>query len=250
MGAKLDGFDDKLKALGKKTDRGGSDEKVWDAVRVLQAKVDALEQGRVSGGQQIAEPFVKDPAAGAKRIAELRERIFADKATEEEHAEFWALLREQPQILTDLLKAGETDVADHPNDKEAHRRLARLYTAKLMTVPDGPEKGLWSMKGIAQEQAILKIDPDDIGAHVAIGMHYSFWPEQFNKRADAIKEFEAARKIQETRTPEPDFANTYLQLRNLYLKEGKTKEAADVLDEGLRRFPDDAELKKAKEGAK
>jgi tetratricopeptide (TPR) repeat protein len=119
-----------------------------------------------------------------------------------------------------------------------------------MSVPDGMEKGIWSNKMIAEEKSILEIDPNDWDARFSVATNYSFWPEQFNKRPDAIKEFETLRKVQESQTPEAKHAQTYFQLRQLYLKDGRTDDAKAVLEEGLRRFPDDGELKKAKDGAK
>ena len=58
------------------------------------------------------------------------------------------------------------------------------------------------------------------------------------------------RRFQETQAAEPKHAQTYLQLRQLYLKDGRTEDAKAVLDRGLARFPDDEELKKARDGAK
>jgi len=252
MDKKLAEFGEAQKALGKRVDRSGSDPaKLWDAVKVLQAKVDALEQGHLAHlpkDDGAAKP-PKD-AAGDADFDALEKKVFAGEATADEQAKFWAALREKPEILADLMKEAEKTVADSPRDKEARRRLANLYLAKLMTVPDGMEKGLWSNKMIGVEKQILEIDPNDWDARFSVATNYSFWPEQFNKRPDAIKEFEACLKVQEQSTPDPKFAQTYLQLRNLYLKDGRTDEAKKMLDEGLRRFPDDEELKKARDAMK
>lgn len=256
MGDKLTALDESVKALGKRVDRAGSDpNRLWESVKVLQAKVDALEKGHVAKLPSDADPSGADgraakDAADADAFAALQKKVFDGEATSDEQAKFWAQLRTKPEILDGLIKDAEKAVADSPRDKQARRREANLYLAKLMSVPDGMEKGIWSNKMIGSEKAILDIDPNDWDAHTSIATNYSFWPEQFNKRPDAIKEFEAARKIQESTTPDPKHAGTYLQLRILYLKDGRTDDAKAVLDEGLRRFPDDEELKKAKEGAK
>ena len=186
----------------------------------------------------------------AAKFEELHKRVFAGGATSDEAAEFWAMLREKPEILAGWVKDAEKAVADSPRDKQAHRQLGEVYLAKLMTVPDGIEKGIWSSKMIKEEKAILEIDPDDWDARYSVATNYSFWPEQFNKRPDAIKEFETLRKVQENATPEPKHAQTYLQLRNLYLKDGRTADAKAALEEGARRFPNDEELKKALDAPK
>ena len=63
-----------------------------------------------------------------------------------------------------------------------------------MSVPDGVEKGIWSNKMIGEEKKILQIDPEDWDARYSVAINYSFWPEQFNKRPDAIKEFDSGKK--------------------------------------------------------
>jgi tetratricopeptide (TPR) repeat protein len=252
MGTQLKSLDESVKALTKRVDRAGSDPaKLWESLNRLQARVGALENGKVAQLPKDDEPKAADGVSkDTAKFDELKKKVLSGKATEDEQAEFWAALRENPALLADLMKQAEKAVADNPRDKEAHRALASVYLAKLMSVPDGMEKGVWSNKMISEDKAILDIDPNDWDARFSVATNYSFWPEQFNKRPDAIKEFETLRKIQEQATPEPKFAQTYLQLRNLYLKDGRTDDAKAVLDEGLRRFPDDEELKKAKEGAK
>jgi tetratricopeptide (TPR) repeat protein len=172
--------------------------------------------------------------------------VYAGQATEEEEEEFWRTSRERPELLKGILTELEKKVTDAPRDIDARLALASAYIAKLYTVPDGPEKGVWSMKAVTQWNAVIEQDPNNWDAHQSLGFNYSFWPDQFNKGPDAIKHFEAARKIQEGSTPDAKHANTYIQLHKLYVKAGKTDEAAKVLEEGLRRFPDDEELKKLK----
>lgn len=200
-------------------------------------------------------PKSKTPASPGAALSdeefeELRKKFFDDTATDAEKEKFWKLVREKPGLLDDLIKQLEKASADSPRDKEALRRLSDAYLAKLMAVPDGMQKGVWSNKMIATERKILEVDPQDWDARYSIAINYSFWPEQFNKRPDAIKEFDTLKRIQESRPPEPKFAQTYLQLRQLYLKEGRVDDAKAILEEGLRRFPEDAELIKARDGAK
>ena len=195
-------------------------------------------------------PAPPGTALSEDEFEELRKKVFENVATDAEKEKYWKLVREKPGLLDDLIKELEKAAADSPRDKEALRHLSDDYLAKLMAVPDGMQKGAWSNKMIATERKILDVDPQDWDARYSIGINYSFWPEQFNKRPDAIKEFDTLRRIQEGRPPEPKFAQTYLQLRQLYLKEGRVDDAKAILEEGLRRFPEDGELIKARDGAK
>lgn len=252
MGEKLKSIDAAQKDLARRVNLVDTSPRLAEnRLKELEDRVGTLES-RGSGAPE-RDPGVVGTggSAGPKDDFEaLAKKVMEDAATADEQARFWALLREKPEILADWMKRAEKAVADAPRDKEAQRRLAEVYLAKLMSVPDGIEKGIWSNKMIGVEKTILDIDPNDWDARFSIATNYSFWPEQFNKRPDAIKEFETLRKVQESQTPEAKHAQTYFQLRQLYLKDGRTDDAKAVLDEGLRRFPDDEELKKAKEGAK
>jgi len=250
-GEKMKSFDAAQKEMQRRVNAIDAPRAGGDRVAALEARLDQLEKSLHGALPPQAAPKNANAAAGADaEFEELRKKVLAGEATNDDLAKFFAELREKPEILAGLIKDAEQSVKDRPRDKEAHRALAGVYLQKLMSVPDGMEKGVWSNKMIGEEKAIVDIDPEDWDAHRSIATNYSFWPEQFNKRPDAIKEFEACRKIQEARTPEPKFASTYLQLRQLYLKDGRTEDAKKVLDDGLVRFPDDEELKKAKEGAK
>jgi tetratricopeptide (TPR) repeat protein len=248
LGNRVDELDKSHKELARRVGGLSSDPKsLRESVERLQGRVTALEQGQAPPKVKDGEPAApKGAGASEEDFDALQKKVFADQATDDEQARYWALLREKPEVLADLMKKAEKAVADAPRDKESHRRLANVYLAKLMSVPDGMEKGVWSNKMIGEEKAILEIDPGDWDARFSVATNYSFWPEQLNKRPDAIREFETLRKLQEQRTPEPKFAQTYLQLRNLYLKDNRTEDAKAVLEDGLRRFPDDEELQKLK----
>jgi TolA-binding protein len=248
LGSRVDELDSSHKELTRRVNGLSSDPKqLREAIERLNVRVDALEQGQ-------APPKLKDeaptPPKSTKLTQEeldaLRTKVFSGASTDDEEVEFWDAVKSRPELLKAILTDLEKKVADSPRDIDARMNLARGYLAKLFTATYGPEMGLWAGKAEAQWKAVLEVDPNHWGAHYSLGFSYSQYPDFLNKRPDAIKEFEALRKIQETSTPEPRHAGTYLQLRQLYLKEGKTAEAQAALDEGLRRFPDDEELKKLK----
>lgn len=249
MAEKLKAYDAAQKDLARRVNLVDTSPRLAEnRLKALEDRVGTLES-RGTGAPDPSPGVVGTgaPAPGAADDFDaLSKKVMSDQATADEQAKFWAMLREKPEYLADWMKKAEQAVAERPRDKEAHRQLAEVYLAKLMTVPDGIEKGIWSSKMIGEDKAILDIDPNDWDARFSVATNYTFWPEQFNKRPDAIKEFETLRKVQESQTPEAKHAQTYLQLRLLYLKDGRSDDAKAVLEEGLRRFPDDEELKKAK----
>jgi tetratricopeptide (TPR) repeat protein len=253
--ASLKAAEAKAVEAGSRAGRAASEAKqALETVKALEERVAKLEtRGFTTSGGPGGAPPPDGGAAKADDVASfeaLRDRVFSGEATPDEQADFWQMLREKPEILAGVMKALEKEVAERPADSEARMKLSRAYLAKLLTVPDGPEKGAWSMKAMGQYKAVLEREPNHWAARFHLAFNYSQWPDFLNKRPDAIREFETLRKIQEGQTPGPEHAQTYFQLRQLYLKDGRADDAKAVLDEGLRRFPDDEELMKARDGAK
>ncbi len=255
LGEKVKGLDATVKDLTRRVNAvDTSPRQSAGGLKDLEDRIAALEAARGAA----PDPHAKDPgtgpsggaSGGADEFDALSKKMLSDEATPDEMAKFWAMLREKPAILADWMSALEKEVADNPRDVDARMKLAQTYVVKLLTVPSGPEMGAWSMKAMEQYKSVLAQEPNHWDARYSLAFNYSQWPDFLNKRPDAIKEFETLRKVQENATPAAKHAQTYLQLRELYLKDGKPDDAKAVLDEGLRRFPDDEELKKAKDGAK
>jgi tetratricopeptide (TPR) repeat protein len=221
-------------------------------VALLAERVGALES-RAPGGAaaatdgvapSVAKPAAPDRKAMLAEMKSLQEKVFAGTATDEEQQRFWELAR-SADVLDELMKRIEAKVAQSPDDSEVRMQLANAYVAKLMSLPPGPEQGLWSGKAVQQWEAVLKKDPEHWDARFSLAFNWSMWPDFLNKTPDAIREFEKVREVQERGAPEEKHAQTYLQLSRLYQKQGKSDKAKDVLRAGLARHPDDAELKKA-----
>lgn len=251
MGARVEDLDRSQKELTRRVNSVDANPRSVDGrIKEIEERLAALEAvlAKTAPGANDADTAPKSlkADADADEFKKLQEKVFDGSATVDEQQRLWAMLREKPEILAALMKDLEKAVADAPNDIDGRMKLSRAYLAKLFTVPDGPEKGTWSMKAMDQYKKVLDLEPEHWEARYSLAMNYSQWPEFLNKRPDAIREFETLRKMQETKTPEPHFAHTYLQLRNLYLKDNRTDDAKAVLEEGIRRFPDDEELKKLK----
>ncbi len=195
-----------------------------------------------------------DPAAEAARQAAavkeefdaLRRKIYAGEGTAEDQARFWELARTTgllAQVIDELMKKVESA----PADSAARMQLAEAYIAKLLTVPEGPERGAWAMKAEEQWKKVLEQQPEHWDARYSLAFSWSQWPDFLNKTPDAIREFEILRAQQARSAPDPDRSGTYLQLAVLYRKVGNLEKAKEVLQEGLLRNPDNEGLKKALE---
>jgi hypothetical protein len=223
--------------------------------------VAGLREGRGAGGgagpRGPGEPPGGGPAAGARKVdpadpaarkefRDLRRRYFEGEASAEEQQRFWDLAK-APGFLDALLADQEAVVAKAPGDLEARMVLGDDYVAKLFTVPPGPEMGVWGSKAEGQWLEVLKADENHWQARFNVAFSWSQWPDFLNKTPDAIREFENLRGRQESATPEARHAQTYLQLHVLHKKAGNPGKAREALDEGLRRFPSDPELRKLRD---
>jgi hypothetical protein len=128
--------------------------------------------------------------------------------------------------------------------------LADAYIAKLFTVPPGPEMGVWGAKAEEQWKEVLRQDDRHWQSRFNLAFSWSQYPEFLNKAPDSIREFERLRHQQEQGAPEARHADTYFHLHALHRRMGNADRAKEALEEGLRRFPEDPELRKVAEAGR
>ena len=118
-------------------------------------------------------------------------------------------------------------------------RLAGAYVAKLMSVPDGAERGLWAGKGEQVYRDILERHPENWDAQYRLAFSLSQWPPMFpTKGQEAIERFEKLREAQQSLAPQAKHVQTYLQLAELYRAKGNLEKARGALESGLEKHPD------------
>ncbi len=198
-----------------------------------------------------AAPAPEPPPRPAVDAAERRE--FEDLLTRligpdydlhgspEELERFFELAR-GTDFLEEHLRALEERVSADPGDLEARMALADGYVAKLLTMPHGPEQGVWGNKAEEQWRQVSERDPEHWAAHFALGNNFSFYPDVMGRTGDAIRYLERAREIQERLTPVEEHVRTYLSLARMYLRDGRREEARATIEAGLRLHPGHAEL--------
>ncbi len=223
-------------------------------VRELIERIDALEKRGASGPRTDIRPNpdktkrFQDIGAQRRRFEELRAKVWSGDASADEEAEFWKAARESG-VLDEILKDLEEQSETNPRDTAALMNLARGYTAKLLSVPDGPERGAWAVKGEAQYQKVLEIDPEHWVARFSLAFSWSQWPAFANKGPAAIDQFEKLRDIQERGVAQPRQSRVYVQLATLYRTQGNAERAQKTLEDGLERHPGDPGLKDALDAA-
>jgi tetratricopeptide (TPR) repeat protein len=168
-------------------------------------------------------------------------------ATAEEQERFWQATR-TTGLVDDTITNLESYMEAHPQDNEARMELGDAYVAKLLTVPGGPERGIWGMKAQKQWENVVKQDPDHWDAQYTLAFNYSMYPDFLNKTDDAIAGFERALEIQGRAQPKPQHAKTYVQLARMHNKKGNTEKAREVLELGRMRHPQDKQITAALQG--
>jgi tetratricopeptide (TPR) repeat protein len=195
----------------------------------------------VAGG---AAPPAEDPEVAARKAkgAEILARIREGRIPEEGVLPFFQEAKDAG-VLDEALKEMEAWAKARADDPDAQVDLAQAYIAKLMAVPDGMERGTWSMKSLAACEAALKIQPEHWSAQFVKGMNLSQWPAFLGKQPEAIRTFEKLIEQQERSPPQAEFAQTYFQLGTVYRSAGNVDKAREAFRKGLAAFPEHRALK-------
>ncbi len=167
-------------------------------------------------------------------------------ASTEDQERFWQAARTTPMV-DDTIAALEARVGASPADGEARMQLADAYVAKLLTVPAGPERGIWGVKAESQWQSVVDSDPNHWDAQYSLAYNWSMYPEFLNRTDDAIAGFEQALEIQSRVAPQPTHAKTYVHLARMWGVKGDAAKAREVLELGRARHPRDPEIAKSLE---
>lgn len=199
-----------------------------------------------------AEPVPADTEAAADLpraeftalLAKVLRSSHDGTATADEQERFWRAAR-TTGLVDDTIAALEATAHRDAADAGARMQLADAYVAKLLTVPFGPERGIWGMKAEAEWQAVIDRDPQHWDAQYALAYSHSMYPDFLNKTDDAITGFERALEIQLTQQTAPQHAKTYVHLARMHQKKGDIAKAREVLEAGRIRHPRDTDLERA-----
>lgn len=180
------------------------------------------------------------PAMTGKAFRSLLPRVMRASiysgASEEDQAAFWVAAR-TGDLLPKLLEELTAKVEASPNDADLRMDLADAYVTKLLTVPSGPERGVWGMKAEREWQQAIELNPDHWDAQFSLAYNYSMYPDFLNKTDDAIAGFERALEVQKRQPYDAKYARTYLGLVRMYKKKGKHDEALTVMRDAAALYP-------------
>lgn len=216
---------------------------IEDAVARLLRDSDLVERiapkAGVTGGETNADPAAGEALDLDQAIALLRDPMSSRQAREN----MWEALRKAGLIESAIDQLEELIESD-PTNPELHAMLGSAFIQKLFGTESVLEKGMVAMQADTAFDQALALDSQHWDARFSKAISLSFWPAITGKGPEAVNQFEQLIAQQEARGDlQPQYAESYLFLGNLYQQQGKADLAQQAWGKGAMLFPDHAGLK-------
>jgi len=189
-------------------------------------------------------------ADAANAIHQKVDALLSAKSAAEKHA-----------LFEDLVKSGHIDdaiaelnqrMAGNPTNAGIPTTLGEAQLNKLRAIKEAGgdinDLGILAMEADKSFNAALKIDPQNWEANFVKASSMYYWPADPARDNDVVQRLSGLIDQQETMTPTPAFAQTYLVLGNQYQKMGQPDKAQATWQLGLTKFPNDPALQKKLNG--
>jgi tetratricopeptide (TPR) repeat protein len=157
----------------------------------------------------------------------------------------WKQLRDDKQ-LDQAVGALKQGAANNPTSAEYPAALGQAYLQQAgIAARSGKsinEMGILGMQADQSFDAALNLDPANWDAQFFKAVAMAHWPAELNKGDEVLQRFSTLIVQQETMTPQPQFAKTYVLLGEQYQKMGKPDFATATWQLGATKFPSDPVL--------
>jgi tetratricopeptide (TPR) repeat protein len=193
----------------------------------------------------------------------VAESLKPDDPTNSIHKLVKALLsakngKQKQALFEQLVKSGQLDeviaelkqrAADNPNDAEIPTTLGEAQLNEVRVLHDAgggdtDQIGILAMQADQNFNAALKIDPSNWEAQFVKADSMFYWPSSAGQDNNVVQSLSSLIDQQETMTPQPEFAQTYVVLGDEYQKIGQPDKAAATWQLGLTKFPGDSAFQK------
>jgi tetratricopeptide (TPR) repeat protein len=115
--------------------------------------------------------------------------------------------------------------------------LGQAYLQKLGTTQDIRQQAILAMQADQTFDQALTLDPNNWDARFYKAAALSHWPADLNKSQEVMQNLSTLIDQQETRTPQPEYAQSYVLLGDQYLKAGYPDDARQMWQRGAALFP-------------
>ncbi len=158
-----------------------------------------------------------------------------------ERAELWEHLREAG-LLDQAVAAFVQRAKERSKDPDAQVDAGLAFLKKQDAV-QGAAQGRWAIKADQAFDAALALDEGHWKARYTKAMAMSHWPSVYGMQGEAIRHLTILAEQQRRLSQQPEFADTYFFLGNLYQQQGEKEKAIKAWQEGYSQFPDNPALK-------
>jgi tetratricopeptide (TPR) repeat protein len=190
---------------------------------------------------------VPDDSGKSSPLSRAIETLVSSQSSFEQKRAVWEQLREAKQ-LDQAVAALKQGAAEHPTAAEYPTALGEAYLQQAgVASRSGGKMNEMAMFGMQADQsfdAALKLDATNWEAQFYKAVAMGHWPAELNKGDEVIQRFSALIEQQETMTPQPHFAKTYILLGEQYKKMGKADYATATWQLGAAKFPGAPEFQK------
>jgi hypothetical protein len=201
----------------------------------------------------VAIPVASDTASDSAAIpvphstpfSRAIDTLVSPQASFQQKHEAWRQLRDAGQ-LDEVIVALKEGAADNPNSAAYPAALgqAQLYKAGEVAWSGGTisEMGMLGMQADQNFDHALTLDPANWEAQFFKAVAMSHWPLELNKGEEVVQRLSSLIDQQDTLTPQPQFAQTYVVLGDQYQKMGEPDYALATWQIGAQKFPSDPAL--------
>ena len=189
-----------------------------------------------------AASSTKPAAAAAAILSQPLQTLVSPRASYAQKQAAWNQLRDTRQLneaITDLEQAAKDD----PSAAEYPAVLGQAYLQKLMTTQDAREKIMLAMQADQSFDQALKLDSSNWEARFSKASALSYWPAELNKSEEVMQNLVTLVEQQESQSPQPHFAQTYVLLGEQYQKAGYADDARQMWQRGATLFPNNNTLR-------
>jgi len=186
----------------------------------------------------IAPPPKPDDAAMA--LAAAIDSLTSPQSSFSQKQSVWEQLRKKGR-LDEVIAALKQVATDNPNDATVAIALGEAEINQQRNVfesgGDFNQLALLALQADQNFNAALALDPTNWEAQFEKAAALSHWPASMNKGPEVIQQLSALVTQQESKAPQPEFAQTYLVLGEQYQAAGQADKAAAIWQQGLAQFP-------------
>ena len=153
----------------------------------------------------------------------------------------WKQLHDTGQLDQAIAQLQQA-VKDEPSVAEYSAALGQAYLQKLGTTQDIRQQSILAMEADQTFDQALTLDSDNWDARFWKASALTHWPADLNKSQEIMENLSTLIDQQETRAPQPEYAQSYVLLGEQYQKAGYPDNAQQMWQRGAALYPQNETL--------